>query len=36
MQQSVVLRSKYLKAIQELLDDVVNVGNGIKVEGTKR
>ncbi|GMY15733.1 BEL1-like homeodomain protein 1 isoform X1 [Fagus crenata] len=35
MQQSVVLRSKYLKAIQELLDDVVNVGNGIKVEGTK-
>ncbi|KAK4607217.1 hypothetical protein RGQ29_001156 [Quercus rubra] len=30
--QSVILGSKYLKAAQELLDDVVNVGNEIKVD----
>ncbi|GMJ10660.1 BEL1-like homeodomain 1, embryo sac development arrest 29 [Hibiscus trionum] len=36
--QSVVLGSKYLRAAQELLDEVVNVGKGIKTdvsEGTK-
>lgn len=34
--QSVILGSKYLKAAQEILDEVVNVGKGIiKVEGTK-
>ncbi|OMO96273.1 hypothetical protein CCACVL1_05024 [Corchorus capsularis] len=37
--QSVVLGSKYLRAAQELLDEVVNVGKGIKSsdvsEGTK-
>ncbi|XVE59657.1 hypothetical protein DITRI_Ditri05aG0063600 [Diplodiscus trichospermus] len=36
--QSVVLGSKYLKAAQELLDEVVNVGKGMKTdvsEGTK-
>lgn len=36
--QSAILGSKYLKATQELLDEVVNVGKGIKmdsVEGTK-
>ncbi|XP_059430391.1 BEL1-like homeodomain protein 1 [Corylus avellana] len=33
--QSVILGSKYLKAAQEVLDEVVNVGKGIKVEGTK-
>jgi hypothetical protein len=32
--QSVLLGSKYLKAAQEVLDEVVNVGKGIKVEGT--
>ncbi|KAB1216251.1 BEL1-like homeodomain protein 1 [Morella rubra] len=30
--QSVVLGSKYLKAAQELLDEVVNVGKGFKVD----
>ncbi|KAL6997929.1 hypothetical protein U1Q18_008053 [Sarracenia purpurea var. burkii] len=30
--QSVLLSSKYLKAAQELLDEVVNVGKGIKIE----
>ena len=30
--QSVILGTKYLKAAQELLDDVVNVGNEIKVD----
>ncbi|KAK9170297.1 hypothetical protein Syun_002437 [Stephania yunnanensis] len=33
--QSVLLGSKYLKAAQELLDEVVNVGNGIKSELSK-
>ncbi|PPR81543.1 hypothetical protein GOBAR_AA39171 [Gossypium barbadense] len=36
--QSLVLGSKYLRAAQELLDEVVNVGKGIKTdvsEGTK-
>ncbi|KAE8691739.1 BEL1-like homeodomain protein 3 [Hibiscus syriacus] len=36
--QSVVLGSKYLRAAQELLDEVVNVGKGLKTdvsEGTK-
>ncbi|KAF5447399.1 hypothetical protein F2P56_032954 [Juglans regia] len=37
--QSVVLGSKFLKAVQEVLDEVVNVGKGMKVasllEGTK-
>ncbi|MBA0774380.1 hypothetical protein Gotri_009597 [Gossypium trilobum] len=36
--QSVVLGSKYLRAVQELLDEVVNVGKGIKTDpsgGTK-
>ncbi|KAK9280282.1 hypothetical protein L1049_013970 [Liquidambar formosana] len=36
--QSVILGSKYLKATQQLLDEVVNVGKGIKTdsaEGTK-
>lgn len=33
--QSVLLGSKYLKAAQQLLDEVVNVGNGIKTELTK-
>ncbi|KAE8682463.1 BEL1-like homeodomain protein 10 [Hibiscus syriacus] len=36
--QSVVFRSKYLRAAQELLDEVVNVGHGSKTgpsEGTK-
>ncbi|KAK6942528.1 POX domain [Dillenia turbinata] len=30
--QSVLMRSKYLKAAQELLDEVANVGGAIKVE----
>ncbi|KAJ1384798.1 POX domain [Sesbania bispinosa] len=34
--QSVLLSSKYLKATQELLDEVVNVNSGIKVETAKR
>ncbi|XWS73831.1 hypothetical protein CRYUN_Cryun02cG0163300 [Craigia yunnanensis] len=37
--QSVVFGSKYLRAAQELLDEVVNVGKGIKTdvsEGTKQ
>jgi hypothetical protein len=34
--QSVLLSSKYLKAAQELLDEVVNVGNGIKSEISKK
>lgn len=35
--QSVLLSSKYLKAAQELLDEAVNVNNGIKTElGKKR
>ncbi|KAK7345224.1 hypothetical protein VNO77_15809 [Canavalia gladiata] len=34
--QSVLLNSKYLKATQELLDEVVNVNNGIKVEQAKK
>ncbi|XP_057973738.1 BEL1-like homeodomain protein 1 [Malania oleifera] len=33
--QSVLLSSKYLKAAQQLLDEVVNVGGGIKTESTK-
>ncbi|KAA8549965.1 hypothetical protein F0562_001676 [Nyssa sinensis] len=36
--QSVILGSKYLKATQQLLDEVVNVGKGIKtdsLDGTK-
>ncbi|XP_042476501.1 BEL1-like homeodomain protein 1 isoform X2 [Macadamia integrifolia] len=33
--QSVLLGSKYLKAAQQLLDEVVNVGNGIKNESSK-
>lgn len=34
--QSVLLSSKYLKAAQELLDEVVNVGNGIRTETSKK
>ncbi|KAF7818854.1 BEL1-like homeodomain protein 1 [Senna tora] len=34
--QSVLLGSKYLKAAQELLDEVVNVNDGIKTEMTKK
>lgn len=34
--QSVLLSSKYLKAAQDLLDEVVNVGNGIKSEISKK
>ncbi|KAL5545708.1 hypothetical protein UlMin_005395 [Ulmus minor] len=34
--QSVLLSSKYLKAAQELLDEVVNVGNGIRNESNKK
>nr|KYP42864.1 BEL1-like homeodomain protein 1 [Cajanus cajan] len=34
--QSVLLSSKYLKATQELLDEVVNVNSGIKVEQAKK
>ncbi|KAI4300551.1 hypothetical protein L6164_033918 [Bauhinia variegata] len=34
--QSVLLSSKYLKAAQELLDEVVNVNNGIKTELAKK
>lgn len=34
--QSVLLSSKYLKAAQELLDEVVNVGNGVGVESVKK
>lgn len=34
--QSVLLSSKYLKATQELLDEVVNVNGGIKVENVKK
>ncbi|KAL2322997.1 hypothetical protein Fmac_027376 [Flemingia macrophylla] len=34
--QSVLLNSKYLKATQELLDEVVNVNSGIKVEQAKK
>ncbi|PON97432.1 Homeodomain transcription factor [Trema orientale] len=34
--QSVLLSSKYLKAAQELLDEVVNVGNGIRTEPSKK
>ncbi|XP_027367682.1 BEL1-like homeodomain protein 1 isoform X1 [Abrus precatorius] len=34
--QSVLLSSKYLKATQELLDEVVNVNGGIKVEQAKK
>lgn len=34
--RSVLLSSKYLKAAQELLDEVVNVGNGIKSETIKK
>ncbi|KAM1024900.1 hypothetical protein ACFX15_037442 [Malus domestica] len=30
--QSVLLSSKYLKATQELLNEVVNIGNGMKTE----
>ncbi|PIA54332.1 hypothetical protein AQUCO_00900697v1 [Aquilegia coerulea] len=33
--QSVLLGSKYLKAAQQLLDEVVNVGKGIKTELSK-
>ncbi|KAF6158969.1 hypothetical protein GIB67_042050 [Kingdonia uniflora] len=33
--QSVLLGSKYLKAAQQVLDEVVNVGNGIKTELSK-
>ncbi|PSS24403.1 BEL1-like homeodomain protein [Actinidia chinensis var. chinensis] len=33
--QSVLLSSKYLKAAQELLDEVVNVGKGLKSESGK-
>nr|DAD48365.1 TPA_asm: hypothetical protein HUJ06_018302 [Nelumbo nucifera] len=33
--QSVILGSKYLKAAQQLLDEVVNVGKGIKAESAK-
>ncbi|KAI4348881.1 hypothetical protein L6164_009547 [Bauhinia variegata] len=34
--QSVLLSSKYLKAAQELLDEVVNVNNGIKTDLAKK
>ncbi|XP_068340055.1 BEL1-like homeodomain protein 1 [Pyrus communis] len=34
--QSVLLSSKYLKAAQELLDEVVNVGNGMRTELPKK
>ncbi|KAJ7971679.1 BEL1-like homeodomain protein 1 [Quillaja saponaria] len=34
--QSVLLSSKYLKAAQELLDEVVNVNNGVKTESAKK
>lgn len=34
--RSVLLSSKYLKAAQELLDEFVNVGNGIKSEILKK
>ncbi|EXC13000.1 hypothetical protein L484_016932 [Morus notabilis] len=34
--QSVLLSSKYLKAAQELLDEVVNVGNGIGAETARK
>ena len=34
--QSVLLSSKYLKATQELLDEVVNVNGGIRVEHAKK
>lgn len=34
--QSVLLSSKYLKAAQELLDEVVNVGSGIRTEPSKK
>ncbi|RDX58091.1 BEL1-like homeodomain protein 1, partial [Mucuna pruriens] len=34
--QSVLLSSKYLKAAQELLDEVVNVNSGIKAEQVKK
>ncbi|QCE05160.1 BEL1-like homeodomain protein 1 [Vigna unguiculata] len=34
--QSVLLSSKYLRATQELLDEVVNVNSGIKVEQGKK
>ncbi|BBH07562.1 BEL1-like homeodomain 1 protein [Prunus dulcis] len=34
--QSVLLSSKYLKAAQELLEEVVNVGNGIRTELPKK
>lgn len=34
--QSVLLSSKYLKAAQELLDEAVNVNNGIKTELAKK
>lgn len=34
--QSVLLSSKYLKAAQELLDEAVNVNNGIKTELGKK
>uniref|UniRef100_A0A5B6ZAN8 Putative BEL1-like homeodomain protein 1 n=1 Tax=Davidia involucrata TaxID=16924 RepID=A0A5B6ZAN8_DAVIN len=33
--QNVLLSSKYLKAAQELLDEVVNVGKGVKNESAK-
>lgn len=34
--RSVLLSSKYLKAAQELLEEVVNVGNGIRTETSKK
>ncbi|GAA0183640.1 homeodomain transcription factor [Lithospermum erythrorhizon] len=34
--QNVLLSSKYLKAAQEVLDEVVNVGKGVKNESGKR
>lgn len=34
--QSVLLSSKYLKAAQELLDEVVNVGSGIRTESSTK
>lgn len=34
--QSVLLSSKYLRAAQELLDEVVNVGNGLRNEPSKK
>lgn len=36
MRSTVLLSSKYLKAAQELLDEFVNVGNGIKSEILKK